>query len=527
MKHSRTGRIVAAAAALAACIAVGAEPSYGRSSTSKASGSVTIAINGDPGNLDPQRSVNGQNLLMSIFGYDTPVKLLNSGQVAPEVVTRWKAAKTSYTLIVRRGVTCSDGSTLDAKTVAANINYVTNSKNGAAMAGVAVPTGAKASANEAKSTVTVKLPSSDPFFMQNIAELPLVCTKGLANRKILAKATDGSGPYILANAVPGDHYDYVLRKGYRWGPAGATTSAAGIPAKVTFKVVASTTTTANLLLNGQVNIAQLSGSDTTRLKSLFSAGGWFIGNELVFDEASTEAVADPTVRRALVADLNLPALAKVDTGNLGRVADGLIASPKICAGNTMTDNVPAYNPNAAAAELTNDGWAVGSGGIRSKGGKQLSVSFIYANDQPTNSATAQYIAVQWKALGVNVTLNEQSFDQDSAVVFGKGEWGATLIGLGVSNPSTLVPFFSGPSPSDNPSGNNFGHFNNAQYTALVAAAANKPGTTGCKDWNAAESALFKSADVTPISNSPFLYWGKNTKFQVQAHVLIPTSIRIG
>jgi peptide/nickel transport system substrate-binding protein len=527
MKHSRTGRMVAAAAALAACIAVAAEPSYGRSDTSRAGGSVTIAITSDPGNLDPQRSVNGQNLLMSVFGYDTPVKLLNSGQLAPEVVTAWKAAKNSYTLTVRRGITCSDGSTLDAKTVAANINYVANSKNGAAMAGVAIPTGATATANAAKSTVTVTLPSSAPFFMQNIAELPLVCKKGLANRKVLAKATDGSGPYILSKAVPGDHYDYVLRKGYRWGPGGATTSAAAIPAKITFKVIASTTTTANLLLNGQVNIAQISGADTSRLKSLYSAGGWFMGHELVFNETQSEAAADPVVRRALVADLNLNALAKVDTGNLGRIADGLIASPKVCPGNTMTGNVPAYNPSAAATELTNGGWTVGSGGIRSKNGTQLAVSLIYANDEPTNSATAQYIAAQWKALGVNITLNEQSFDQDAAVVFGKGEWGATLIGLGVSNPSTLVPFFSGPSPSDNPSGNNFGHFNNAQYNALVAKASSKPGSAGCKDWNAAESALFRSADITPISNSPFLYWGKKTKFQVQAHVLIPTSIRVG
>jgi hypothetical protein len=42
-------------------------------------GSLTVGISADPGNLDPQRSVNGPNLLMAVFGYDTPVTLLCTG----------------------------------------------------------------------------------------------------------------------------------------------------------------------------------------------------------------------------------------------------------------------------------------------------------------------------------------------------------------------------------------------------------------------------------------------------------------
>src|SRR5258708_649302 len=105
----------------------------GASSTSDAKavtgGSLTIAINDDPGNLDPQRSVNGPNLLMSIFGYDTPVTLLDSGEPAPQVVTSWKASSKAYVLTVRKGVTCSDGSPMNAATVAENIDYVANPKS--------------------------------------------------------------------------------------------------------------------------------------------------------------------------------------------------------------------------------------------------------------------------------------------------------------------------------------------------------------------------------------------------------------
>ncbi len=66
-------------------------------------GSLSLALAGDPGNLDPQRSVDGQNLLLSVFAYDTPVKMLNSGGIAPEVVTKWKPGKKSYVLTVGKG----------------------------------------------------------------------------------------------------------------------------------------------------------------------------------------------------------------------------------------------------------------------------------------------------------------------------------------------------------------------------------------------------------------------------------------
>ena len=99
---------------------------------------------------------------------------------------------------------------------------------------------------------------------------------------------------------------------------------------------------------------------------------------------------------------------------------------------------------------------------------------------------------------------------------------ANLIGLGVSNPATLVPFFSGPVPT---SGNNFGHINNPQYTA-GRQGREAAGTAGCADWNAAESSLFSGCrHHADLGSSRLLYWGKNVRFQVIGHILIPTSLR--
>jgi peptide/nickel transport system substrate-binding protein len=326
---------------------------------------------------------------------------------------------------------------------------------------------------------------------------------------------------VLSKVSPGVSYTYKVRKDYAWGPKGAT--AKEMPTEVTFKVTKSQTTTANLLLNGQLNVASVSGADAKRLQSagLFSDGKQQVHNAVAFNTASG-AVTDVAVRRALIGALNIPELAKIDTGGLGTAADGLVASPKICGGNTTTDHVPAYDPAAAARDLDQAGWTVGAGGVRAKAGKKLSVSLIFSNGEPTNSATAEYIGAQWRKLGVAVKLNEQSFDQTSGVVFGHGAWDATLIDLVVSNQATLVPFFSGPAPTK---GNNFGHVDNAQYESHVAEASKKAGTAGCSDWNAAESALFDDADIAPISAAPSVYWGKNAKFRMLMGVLIPTSLQ--
>lgn len=527
MKDVRTHGGIAAAAIGAAAIALtgcGSDSGGGSGSAAKfAEGaSISFSLQSDPGSLDPQRSVSGDNQLLAGFGYDTPVKLQDGGKVVPSVVTSWKAGDKSYALTVREGITCADGSTLDADVVADNINWVANPKNESPMAGAKVPAGAKATVDG--DVVTVKLKSDAPFFMQNIAELPLVCKAGLADRSGLKRATVGSGPYVLKKAVPGDRYEYALREGYAWGPEGARTDEPGMPAEITFRVVTSPTTTTNLLLNGQLNAGVVSGSDMTRLKAarLHSGGGQFIGQEIAFNQADGEAVADVAVRRALIAALDLPALAKVDSAGLGQPANGLIADPKICPGDTMKGFTPAHDPAGAAAALDAAGWTAGADGIRSKDGKRLDVLFVYPNEDATTAASAEFIAEAWRKLGADVKLREQSFDQTSALVFGKGRWSTTLIGLGVNNPEILVPFMSGPSPTE---GNNFGDIRNARYDELTARARTLDGTAGCADWNAAESALMKDADITPISTKPFLYWGNGVTFDVWAHIFVPTSLR--
>lgn len=529
---NRTARIAASSmAALALAVVSGCAGGGGAAGKQSPvdGGTLAYGITTDPGNLDPQRSDQNDNQIVAHFAYDTPVTLSGSGALQPGIVTKWReTSTTSWQLTVRRGVTCSDGSAMDAKTVADNLDYVSDPKNSNPYAGVAVPAGSTATADTATSTVTVKVPSSTPFLMQNLAALPLVCEKGLSDRASLATASDGSGPYVIADVVPGDHIDYTLRKGYTWGPPGAAaTSASGVPAKITVKIVSSATTTANLLLTGQLNAAGVTGTDQKRLTSgrLFSAAVDFPSDFVWFNHGKGLPGADPDVRKALVMGLDSKQLTPAETAGLGKPATGLQADPKVCPGNTVAGSLPGYDPAGAKALLTRDGWAVGAGGIRSKNGKQLKLTLAYASDVPGSTTAVQLVDTEWRKLGVNVVLAAKPKQQLVTGVLGSTlDWDTMLLTVGVNTPAQFSPFVSGPTA---PKGQNFSSIDNARYNSLIATAAKQPGTKGCVDWNAAESALFADADLAPTGQQGYPVFGKNATFKLSGlGTVLPTTLRL-
>jgi peptide/nickel transport system substrate-binding protein len=489
-------------------------------------GTFSFAMNADPGNLDPQGSASGNLFQFSYFAYD---RLLNEdakGKVLSGLATSWQVSGHTVTLTLHKAITCSDGASFTVTEAAANLNYVADPKNKSPFLGVFVPAGAHASADASAGTVTLTTPQAAPFVLDGLANLPMVCGKGLQDRKTLARSTDGTGPYQLTQAAPGDHYTFTKRTGYTWGPDGADTATKGLPDKVIIKIIASETTAANLLLSGDLNAAAIVGPDTTRLQSakLFSAEAAELWGEMWFNHAAGRVGADKPVRLALTQALDLAQLEKVLTSGNGTPATELAASqPAGCPGNSVADALPAHDLDAAKHLLEADGWTVGSGGVRSKGGKQLAVTFVYNTAGGVGgSAAAELAASAWKQLGVKVTTKAQDEVAIGTTVFSTGDFDVLWEPVNVSTPDQLVPFLSGEAP---PNGTNFAHIDNAAYNAAVAKAATKNGTAGCADWLSAESNLVRDADVIPFANKVLKTFGSGARFEI-ATELVPTSIRM-
>ena len=352
-----------------------------------------------------------------------------------------------------------------------------------------------------------------------------MCPKGLANRKLLAQHTDGSGPYVLSSAVAGASYTYTVRSGYTWGPGGASTAQKGMPAKVVFKIVPNDTTAANLLLAGQVNLAAASEPDRPRIDATHLTHHDLrtpVG-EMNFNESAGRPAADENVRRALVMAADLSQLGKVMTGGSGQPSHGMVTvDPKPCQGDTVSGNVPSHDPAGAAKLLDQAGWQMGSGGVRTKNGKTLSLTLIYTSTDNLGPA-AELAVSQWKAAGVKVNAVAKPKTEISSTLFDTGNWDISWAPLKVQLPSQLVPFLSGPAPAD---GANFGHLNNADYTHLAGAAAAKPDAAGCAQWTDAEKALIKAVDVVPYYDQLQPLYAKNATFELAGGGPVVTSLRL-
>lgn len=497
-----------------------------QSESLKKDGTFTVAIGSDPASLDPQSTLDGTSLTLAAFSYDSLVARNASGEFVSQLASSWKQNGNAWTFVIKEGVLCHDGSTFTAADVVSNIAYIEEAKNASPLLGTYLPAGvtAKSSAD----SVTLTLPGASPFFLNGLALVPMVCKAAIADRKKLATSTDGTGAYTLTTAANGNEYTYSRSKGYTWGPGGATNTAAGSPAKVVFRVVASPSTQANLLLSKGINAASISSADQARLKAkhLFQAGYTTPLGEMFFNESAGHATADPAVRRALTEALSLPEIRATYTGGAGTAPSTFTpGSPPACKGDSISADLPEHSLSTAKEDLQAAGWIAGADGVRVKGGKRLTVSLNFLTDLVPGAANASELAAAaWKSIGVAVTPAGTTAAQSSNVLFGSGAWDVAWTGLGVSTPNQLVSVFSGAAP---PNGSNFGHINNATYTTQVAIAAKASDpSNGCANWLAAERALVKNADVIPFANVEYLTYGSGAKFAFIDGNMVPTSIRL-
>ncbi|MFC4588417.1 ABC transporter substrate-binding protein [Sphaerisporangium corydalis] len=512
-------------AGLAACGGGGTSDSASPGAAAYVNGKTfTMDGSSDPGALDPQGSVDSTLFGMTQYAYDKLVAVADDGKILPQLAASWTVGDTTLTFTLKDGVTCSDGTAFTAKTVVDNITYVEAPANKSPFLGVFIPAGATASASG--STVTVKLAAPAPFALNSFANLPMVCDAGMKDRATLKAGTSGTGPYVLTEAVPSDHYTYELRKGYTWGPGGATTAEQGMPAKVTVKIVANETTAGNELLAGTVNAVTIAGPDAGRLAAagLASVGTQTVVGEQWYNHASGHLTSDKAVRMALTQALDLKQLQVALTSGKGAAATQLaVLEPTGCVGDAVTGHVPSFDAAAAGAALDAAGWAKGSDGVRAKGGKRLSVSLIYGNTLGSGgSAAAELALAAWKAVGIDAKVTQLNPTQVSAALFSTGDWDIAWVPLNVSTPDQLIPFLSGTTA---PKGTNFAAIENADYLTLATKAMSAKGADGCADWFAAEQALYKAADVVPFANNVIPTFLKGAKLSIVGSI-VPTSIRM-
>jgi peptide/nickel transport system substrate-binding protein len=528
MNHSKLACSLVLLLAVTACSSGGrSEDRAGRKA--QTGGTYTTAMATDPGNLHPLKATQQTTNTVIAFAYDSLIHVNGEGKVVPELASAWTASAQEVTFTLREGVTCTDGTELTPSIVAKTFEWVKDPAHSSSLIGTNLPSADfTVSADDTAHTVTIRVSEPDGFLLDGAGLVPIVCPKGLADPKSLARTTDGTGPFALTEYTADQQLVMEARKDYTWGPDGARTDEPGFPAKVVFRIVQNNTTAVNLFLSGQLTDVTPTGAEQARVKA---RGGFTMESQagpsdLFFNERPGYPGSDPDVRRALTMALDLDQLAKVVSEGDGTRATGLaVLKPQPCPADTVTGHVPEHDKAAAEALLDGAGWTMGSDGVRVKDGKPLSVTLGYLSGEDPIAAGMELVSEWWKDIGVQVKTKGQGANAYLGTLFGGSGWDAGYLSVQLVYPSEFVPFGSGPQP---PKGQNFAAIDNAGYTDLSGRAESTPAAEGgCELWGRAEQALFDAADVVPVANTVGVTYADRAVFTEGLTSLVePTSIRL-
>ncbi|MGW2370955.1 ABC transporter substrate-binding protein [Kitasatospora sp. NPDC001683] len=486
-------------------------------------GTVRIAESSETPSFDPYSAFGASQ---ARYAYDSLVDIAPDGTVVSGLASSWQATTTTATFTLRAGITCSDGTPLTASAVARALDYAGDPAHQLAGAQTVLPNVPfTTKADDGAGTVSATTATPFPFLTRTLGLLPIVCPAGLDRPEALDRTTQGTGPYVLTRYSPGGPYEFTVRAGYAWGPGGATTAAPGLPDRIVLSVVAQASTAANLLLTGGVDIASVNGPDRARLAGhgLATEDVATVVGLTFFNQRPGRALADPAVRRALVAALDRQGLANVAVGGTGRPATDFGAEGAVCHADLAAANLPAQD---AAEALRAAGWTRTGTGPLGKDGHRLRLRLITSPDLgPTLPPAAELMARTWTALGADVELVTESLPALVNAMYQTADFDVVVGSTpGFALPVGFIPFFSGPTPAR---GLNFAAVSNPEYDTLVAQALREPDTTGCGTWNRAAAALLRSADALPIADGWSTVYGHRTTFATTfGGQLVPTSIRL-
>ena len=179
---------------------------------------------------------------------------------------------------------------------------------------------------------------------------------------------------------------------------------------------------------------------------------------------------DVRVRRALRLAINRQAIRQKIRHGLGIVQD----NPVSPANPSFNKNVPTdpFDITRAAALLDQAGWHAGAGGVRTKGGHALNLTFATSVGTPDTDSMIELIRADWQRIGVTISVRRYPsplffapYSNGGIVLGGKWdlvtfEWGGDPIG----DLSTLYSCDDIP-----PSGQNDPRYCNHQVTAAMNA----------------------------------------------------------
>lgn len=395
--------------------------SYAATTAPKTGGELKVALDSDPVCLDPvQSGLVSSHEISGNFVNTLLVQNPTTLKVEPGLAKSYKenSAATSYSFVLREGITFSNGQPLNAQAIKTFFDDV-NALGAKAPNPAGYLVGYESTVVTGDYTFTINFKqgnSAFPIFLTSASLgilAPATMSASLSDR-CAGKDLYGTGPFVLKSYQPNVSVVLTRRKDFSWGAAMGSTAASGHtgPAYVNsikFLVEPSSSVRSGSLHSGQADLSTLiAPQDEPGL----SKGGFRIlsGIEggvpvaMAANMTGSKILQDATVRQAIQLAINRKEIEESQSTDYG-VANSILSPATIGFKNSSREL--KQNVKKAKSILSADGWKVGQGGIRQKSGKPLNLTLL-AFYEPNVYQLAQE---ELRAIGINLQLNMVSAAQ--------------------------------------------------------------------------------------------------------------------
>ncbi len=449
----RRWRIAAAAAlsilTLAATGCAATTPAAGPSTSASepvAGGTLYWGIETKLQTVNPHR--NGQDKAGPILrnAFDSYLYRTESGEYQPWLASSYTLGNDGkqVTLVLRDGVTFSDGAPLNADAVIANFDkvkstgYLTSSPAGLRFVDSYEKT--------ADNTVTFNLSQPDSLFLLYLSSQtssplsPATLEKPQTVLESGGPELAGIGPFTISSFTPNTELTFTKRADYAWAPeAIASGQSAAYLDQVVYRTLAEGATRTGALQQGQVQIA----SDIQPLDvSVFSDSADFTYERspvsgtpyAYYLNVSKAPLDDVRVREAFIKGIDLKPILTSIYNNTFDQASAPISVRGPFADPTSLDGY-ATDVDAANKLLDEAGWTGrNADGIRTKDGQTLTIRVISAapfvresRDQlavAIGAALKQSVGIDYQYKVVDLGTSQQSMKDNDFEIFDNSYGGA-------------------------------------------------------------------------------------------------------
>ncbi|WP_323991750.1 TIGR04028 family ABC transporter substrate-binding protein [Nguyenibacter sp. L1] len=334
-------------------------------------------------------------------------------RILPWIAQSWTVndAYTEFTFHIRRGVTFSDGTPLDAAVVARNFDIYGKGDRALKLPPSEVINNYDHSEVVDPYTVRFYFTRSSPGFLQGTS----VIGSGLVSLATLRRPFDdmgkataivGSGPFVVSHEILGKEVDLVARGDYAWAPPPFAGQGRARLDAIRILVVPEDSIRIGALLAGQADfIRQVEAYDEEQVAlrgyDLYAQSTRGVDNGLAF-RPENPIVADLRVRQALLHATDRKEIADTLYSVHYPVARGLLAGT--AAGFTDLSPLLTYDPALARHLLDEAGWRLGPDGLRYRDGQKLVLGVHESLPQPQSKTMLELIAQQWRRMGVQLNV---------------------------------------------------------------------------------------------------------------------------